>query len=108
MSTDGYQVDLTAVSLDPPVYDGPAVLTCGDARHAVRVRLTGRIDPIDGRYHWQGTVFDAPAVSGQVRLAIEGGRGPAVPARITEQTPWGNYSIAGVGAPPYDLGLQPT
>ena len=105
MSADGYQVDLTAVSLDPPVYDGPAVLTCGNARHAVRVRLTGHIDPIDGRYHWQGTVFDAPAVSGQVRLAIDA---RCAPARITEQTPWGNYSIAGVGAPPYDLGLQPT
>ena len=105
MSADRYQVDLTAVSLDPPGYDGPAVLTCGDAQHTVRVRLTGRIDPIDGRYHWQGTVFDAPAVSGPVRLAVDG---RSAPARITEQTPWGNYSIVGVGTPPYDLGLQPT
>ena len=86
------------------VYDGPAVLICGDARHPVRVRLTGHIDPIDGKYHWQGTVFEAPQVAGQVRLAVDG---RSAPARITEQTPWGSYSIAGVGAPPFEL-VQPT
>jgi Domain of unknown function (DUF4873) len=80
------------------LYDGPAVLGIGDQRHPVRVRLAGHVDPIDGRYHWQGMVFDAPAVEGPVLLAV-GGR--TAPARITEQTPWGSYSIAGVGAPPY-------
>ena len=39
------------------IYDGAATLTIGDATHPVRVRLTGHIDPIDGHYHWQGTVF---------------------------------------------------
>ncbi|HEX9176678.1 MAG TPA: DUF4873 domain-containing protein, partial [Mycobacterium sp.] len=24
-------------------------------------------------------------------------------AKITEQTPWGSYSIAGIGAPPYEV-----
>ena len=42
---------------DKETYDGAAMLTIGDACHPVRVRLTGRLDPIDGHYHWQGTVF---------------------------------------------------
>lgn len=83
---------------DEGVYDGPAVLEVGEVRHPVRVRLAGHIDPIDGRYHWQGTVFDAPEVGGRVRLAVDG---RFAAARIREQTPWGSYSIAGVGAPPY-------
>jgi cation diffusion facilitator CzcD-associated flavoprotein CzcO len=85
--------------LDEHVYDGPAALTVAGERHAVRVRLTGHVDPIDGRYHWQGTVFDAPAgVKSGVLLGVDG---RTARARITEQTPWGSYSIAGVGAPPY-------
>ena len=85
------------------IYDGPATLTLADVGRQVRVRLTGHVDPIDGQYHWQGTVFDklpnellrrARAVS----LAV-GDR--SAPARITEETPQGTHSIAGVGAPPF-------
>lgn len=87
------------------IYDGAAVLTLGSQARDVRVRLTGHLDPIDGRYHWQGTVFDAlpddvlkrPTA---VTLAI-GGR--TASARITERTPWGTHSIAGVGQPPYNI-----
>jgi hypothetical protein len=82
------------------VYDGPAQLTVGDEEYSVRVRLTGRLDPIDGKYHWQGTVFDTTAElpSRPVRLTVDQ---CGVDARIVETTPWGSYSIAGVGAPPY-------
>ena len=87
------------------VYDGAAVLTLDDEPREVRVRLTGHLNPIDGRYHWQGTVFDtlppeALRRSTAVTLAIDG---RTASARITEQTPWGTHSIAGVGAPPYRL-----
>lgn len=90
-------------------YDGAATLTIGDACHPVRVRLTGRLDPIDGHYHWQGTVFsslpdplpdEALRQSGAATLTVGG---LSAPARIVEQTPWGTHSIAGVGAPPYAL-----
>jgi hypothetical protein len=92
---------------DKETYDGAATLTIGDACHRVRVRLTGRIDPIDGHYHWQGTVFSS--LSGplsdealkQSRAATLTVDGLSAPARIVEQTPWGTHSIAGVGAPPY-------
>ena len=87
------------------VYDGHAVLALGDQTRDVRVRLTGHLDPIDGRYHWQGTVFDtlpegALKRSTTVSLTIDGN---TAPARITERTPWDTHSIAGVGAPPYRL-----
>jgi hypothetical protein len=86
------------------VYDGPAVLTMAGVPNAVRVRLTGHLDPIDGHYHWQGMIFGdlpgAPRPTGAVTLAIGA---QSATARIVEQTPWGTYSIAGIGAPPYPL-----
>ena len=91
------------------IYDGEATLTIGDAAHPVRVRLTGRIDPIDGRYHWQGTVFSPTSdplpdeALKQSRAATLSVGELSAPARIVEQTPWGTHSIAGVGAPPYAL-----
>ena len=87
------------------IYDGAATLTiCEDSRQ-VRVRLTGHVDPIDGQYHWQGTILDRlPAELVQqartVSLAV-GER--STPARITEHTQQGTHSIAGVGAPPFAL-----
>jgi hypothetical protein len=85
-------------------YDGAATLEIGGIRHPVRVRLTGHLDPLDGNYHWQGTVFDAPAEE-SLKLsrsaAVSVGQRTAS-ARIVEKTPWGTHSVAGVGAPPYD------
>ncbi len=94
---------------DNETYDGEATLTIAGADHPVRVRLSGRLDPIDGRYHWQGTVFSSPSrplsdeVLKQSRTATLTVGGRTAAARITEQTPWGTHSVAGVGAPPYAL-----
>ena len=95
--------ELGAHDADHEVYDGPATLTVGAGEHAVHVRLSGHVDPIDGKYHWQGMLFGAEfgAGPGPVHLAIDS---HTTAARITEQTPWGSYSIAGVGAPPFELG----
>lgn len=86
------------------LYDGPATVTVGDREIAGRVRLTGHLDAIDGRYHWQGTVFDtlpdaARGRSAGVTLTIED---RTVAARVVEQTPWGTHMIAGVGDPPFE------
>ncbi len=84
-------------------YDGAATLEIGGSRHSVHVRLTGHLDPIDGNYHWQGTVLD-PLPQDSLTQARAGtltvGERSA-PARIIEQTPWGTHSVAGLGAPPY-------
>ncbi len=90
-------------------YDGAATLEIAGTRHPVRVRLTGHLDPIDGHYHWQGTVFSSPSrplpdeVCKQARTATLTVGERSAPTRIIEQTPWGTHSVAGVGAPPYAL-----
>ena len=86
------------------IYDGVATIRVGSEEHQARVRLSGRLDPIDGRYHWQGTVFDAlphEVVAQSVTVTI-GDR--TAEGRVTERTPQGRYSVAGVGPPPYALG----
>jgi hypothetical protein len=91
-----------AVDAADDVYDGPATLRFGAAEHGVRVRLTGHLDPTDGRYHWRGTVFetlpDDALRTPRVTLTI-GER--TTDARLTERTPWDTYSIVGEGAPPF-------
>ncbi|MCZ0732081.1 DUF4873 domain-containing protein [Mycolicibacterium iranicum] len=85
------------------VFDGAATVAMGDRVLDAKVRLTGRIDPIDGHYHWQGTVFAADV---DVRLPLEvtvtiGDR--SARGRLTERTPWSTFSVVGLGAPPFAL-----
>lgn len=84
------------------VYDGFAILDAGGGDRRVHVRLAGHLVPIDGRFHWRGTILDAPdtLVPGAVRISI-GTR--TVDARITERTSQGTHSIVGVGEPPFEL-----
>jgi cation diffusion facilitator CzcD-associated flavoprotein CzcO len=104
---------LTASAFDLPVspglhdgiYDGLATLTLGEVGRLLRVRLTGYVDPIDGQYHWQGTVFDRLPEHLLMRTrttTLTVGQRSAS-ARITETTPQGTHSIAGVGVPPFAL-----
>jgi hypothetical protein len=95
----------TDVGVVDEIYDGAATILLGHDQRLVRVRLSGRLDPIDGRYHWQGTIFDALSDevligSKPVTLTI-GDR--SAQCRITERTPQGRYSVVGVGRPPYAL-----
>lgn len=85
------------------LYDGPATVTLDGDSIACRVRLIGHLDAIDGRYHWQGTVFGALPGAGRGRpggltLTIDE---RSTVARIVEQTPWGTHMISGVGEPPF-------
>lgn len=100
--------DLSASApLEDATYDGAATLTIAGAEHPVRVRLAGRLDPNDGRYHWQGTVFGSAAqplsdeALKQARTATLTVGEHSAPARIVERTPWGTHTVAGVGTPPY-------
>ena len=101
--------DLSSGAPDDETYDGVATLTIAGVCHPVRVRLAGHLDPIDGHYHWQGTVFRSaaqPLSAEALKLArtvtVTVGERSA-PARMIEETPWGTHSVAGVGAPPYTL-----
>jgi hypothetical protein len=87
------------------VYDGPAVVTYHGQDYQTRVRLAGRVEPIDGHYHWQGMLYaDLPGnrVTGS-RVGIRIGEHTAA-ARISERTPWGTLSVIGAaGYPPFPL-----
>jgi Domain of unknown function (DUF4873) len=85
------------------LYDGPATVRLDDVERVVRVRLYGHVDPIDGRYHWQGTVFDTLPAEVKLPQPITVSIDTRADARITERTPQGGYSVAGVGAPPFAL-----
>lgn len=95
--------DLSSSGTNDDSYDGPATLTSAGGSQQVRVRLAGHLNPIDGQYHWQGTVLDdvaadLMATSRVVSLAVGA---LSASARIIEKTPQGTHSIAGVGAPPF-------
>lgn len=84
------------------LYDGPATVTVGGHDVATRVRLTGHLDAVDGRYHWQGTVFEALPTTAQNRSTMTVTVADrTVPARLVEHTPWGAQMVAGVGDPPF-------
>ena len=95
--------DLTSRSVvEDEVYDGPAIVHVGRQAQHTRVRLTGRLEPIDGQYHWQGTVFaDLSGAKQPVTVTVGDHNAEA---RIVERTPQGGYSVAGVGAPPFTRG----
>ncbi|ORW39624.1 monooxygenase [Mycobacterium paraense] len=98
----GSAFELTAGAGRDATYEGAATLTIAGAEHPVRVRLPGHLDPIDGRYHWQGTVFGAAALNDTRTATLTVGERSAA-ARVVEQTPWGTHTVAGVGSPPYAL-----
>lgn len=92
---------------DEDLYDGPATATMGDTDIAVRARLTGHLAAIDGRYHWRGTLtgeLPEDAFKGRrtVCLAIDG---RTADAQLSERTPWGGYTVVGVGAPPFSIAV---
>lgn len=89
------------IGVDDEVFDGQAIVRLGEDSHHARVRLTGHVDPIDGRYHWQGMLF-ADLHDARLPHAVTVTVGAqTAEARIVEQTPQGGYSVVGVGTPPF-------
>ncbi|ORV23137.1 hypothetical protein AWB99_24825 [Mycolicibacterium confluentis] len=87
------------------LYRGSASLALADSDVDVDARLAGHLDAIDGRYHWRGTIFGAipeDVLKGQRILTLSTPTHSAQ-ARVVERTPWGGYTVAGVGAPPFAL-----
>lgn len=97
----GARVDATPraeITEADDLYDGPASI---DGR-SVRVRLAGHLDPIDGQYHWRGTVFEKLDDLPRTPVTVTVGEIGAT-ARVTERSQQGGYSISGVGLPPFPL-----
>ena len=92
------------IAVEDEVYDGRATVHIGDDGHHARVRLTGYFDPLDGQYHWQGTILEQlPGADKLPQPAIVTIGNRSAAARITERTSQGGYSVVGVGAPPFAL-----
>jgi hypothetical protein len=92
-----------APGLVDPEWCGPIeVRDEGGSSYQATTRLTGSMQPTDGRYHWQGQLdFVAELRPGRdVQLRVDGGAWTT--GRITETTAWG-LSVTGVGAPPFPL-----
>jgi cation diffusion facilitator CzcD-associated flavoprotein CzcO len=89
-------------------FAGSAVLAAGEDTYDVRVWLSGRLEPVDGRYHWGGRIA---AHDGVAQLVREGRRvvtlrtaddgGSAVPARLGEVDAWGGIGVRATGTPPW-------
>ncbi|TGD84351.1 DUF4873 domain-containing protein [Mycolicibacterium sp. CH28] len=94
---------MTAAVDENGVFDGAAELDVADVRWPVRVRLAGQLNPIDGRYHWQGLAYGVPGdvVAGTPAQLTVGSH--CAPVRLVERIPSGQLMVSGVGAPPYDL-----
>ncbi|KWX57318.1 DUF4873 domain-containing protein [Mycobacterium sp. NAZ190054] len=94
-----------SVPSDEDVYDGPVRVTVADREIAARGRLSGHLAAIDGHFHWRGIVSgDLPAdlLSGTREVTVTIGPRRAQ-ARVVERTPWGSYTVAGAGEPPFPL-----
>lgn len=92
-----------SIPTDARVYDGTATLTLADGDIAVRARLSGHLDAIDGRYHWRGSIageLPEDVLKGQRAVTVST-PGSSATARLTERTPWGGYTVTGVGQPPF-------
>ena len=92
------------IAVEDDVYDGRATVHIGEDGHDVRLRLTGHFDPLDGQYHWQGTILEQlPGVERLPQPATVTIANRSAAARVTERTSQDGYSVAGVGAPPFAL-----
>jgi hypothetical protein len=87
-------------------YAGRAALSADGTDMAVEVRLSGRVDPVDGRYHWAGRIAPQETVTGlfgagvrSATLRIED-QDP-VRVRLTEVDPWGAVRVTATSAPPW-------
>lgn len=102
-SSSARAADDVVTDRNQDTYDGGAVVRIGAVDHHVRVSLIGHLEPIDGQYHWQGSIFgELPDdVLKRPKVALTA-NGRVVAARITEHTPQGSFGVVGVGAPPFE------
>lgn len=87
-------------------YAGPATLRLGDDDVPVRIRVSGRFEPIDGRYRWTGAADGGDDLVERVRAGNREATlripdGTEAPVRLGEPDPWGAVRLTGAGHPPW-------
>lgn len=83
-------------------YHGPALVEGA----AVEVRLSGRFEPVDGRYHWGGRIaphheLERLLRTGRRAVTIQVEHRAAASARLVEVDPWSGVRLQGTGRPPW-------
>ena len=86
-------------------YVGAATVSVAGRVLRVPVRLSGRFEPVEGRFRWAGRsgavelteAFRAGARDVTVRIDS----GPERPARLADPDPWGGIRLTGTGTPPW-------
>jgi hypothetical protein len=102
----GPTIDATGGASIGDDYAGPVVVAAGEVTVCGQARLSGRVEPVDGRFHWSGRVAPDPVLAGLVRDGIRsvrvsaGGR-PPCEARLDGVDPWGGVRLTGTGRPPW-------
>src|SRR5437764_838601 len=87
-------------------YTGPATLAVAGAQIPVDARLSGRVEPVDGRFHWAGRIAPQDAVSRLVRAGMRSatlriGDGAPVAVRLGDVDPWGAVRVQATSPPPW-------
>ncbi len=95
-------------TIDPTAddYAGPVVVAAGEVTVCGQARLAGRVEPVDGRFHWSGRIAPDPVLAGLVRggsrsVRVSVGDRPPCEARLDDVDPWGGVRLTGVGRPPW-------
>jgi cation diffusion facilitator CzcD-associated flavoprotein CzcO len=87
-------------------YAGPATLDAAGSEFSVQVRLSGRVEPVDGRYHWAGRIVPQDAVARLVRTGVRSatlriGDGAPVAVHLGDVDPWGAVRVRATSPPPW-------
>jgi len=91
-------------------YAGPVMVVAGDVTVRADARLTGHVEPVDGRFHWGGRLAPNAELVGLVRggaraVLLRLDNGSSCDARLQEVDPWGGVRVAAVGSPPWTVGV---
>jgi hypothetical protein len=62
----------------------------------VEARMSGRTEPIDGRFHWDGRIAPDPRVAELVRSGVRDALLDGARIRLMEIDPWGGVLVRGV------------
>ncbi|HEY2670167.1 MAG TPA: DUF4873 domain-containing protein [Rugosimonospora sp.] len=87
-------------------YEGPVVLDAAGVTTHADARLSGHVEPLDGRFHWGGRLAPNDELAGLVRAGTRSVRirvadGPPCDARLDEVDPWGGIRLSAAGRPPW-------
>lgn len=62
----------------------------------VNARMSGRVEPVDGRFHWDGRIEPDERIAALVRAGLREASLEGVPVRLTEVDPWGGVLVRGM------------